>query len=107
MQKLYYSIGEVAEMVGLEQHVLRFWETEFSDLKPEKNRAGNRTYRERDIDILRKIQYLLYEELFTIEGAKKKLKQLKKISLEEYRRSQILMLDAEFVEQLQAILGLK
>ncbi len=106
MQKMYYSIGEVAEMVGLEQHVLRFWETEFSDLKPEKNRAGNRIYRERDIDIVRKIQFLLYEEMFTIDGARKKIKQLKKISLDEYRRSQILLLDAEFVQQLQTILGL-
>ncbi len=107
MQKIYYSIGEVSEIVGLEQHVLRFWETEFSDLKPEKNRSGNRVYRERDIDIVRKIQFLLYEEMFTIEGAKKKLKQLKKISLDEYRRSQMLLLDAEFVQQLQTILGLQ
>lgn len=107
MQKIFYSIGEVAEIVGLEQHVLRFWETEFPDLKPEKNRSGNRVYRERDIDILRKIQFLLYEEMFTIDGAKKKLKQLKKISLEEYRRSQLLLLDAEFVQQLQTILGLQ
>ena len=107
MQKIFYSISEVAEIVGLEQHVLRFWETEFSDLKPEKNRSGNRVYREKDIDIVRKIQFLLYEEMFTIEGAKKKLKQMKKISLEEYRRSQVLLLDAEFVQQLQTILGLQ
>ncbi len=107
MQKLYCSIGEVAEMVGLEQHVLRFWETEFSDLKPEKNRSGNRAYRERDIDVVKKIQFLLYEEMFTIEGAKKKLKQLKRISLDEYKRSQILLLDAEFVKELQTILGMK
>lgn len=106
MQKIYYSIGEIAEMVVLEQHVLRYWETEFSDLKPQKNRAGNRVYKQKDIDIIEKIKFLLYEELFTIEGARKKLKQLKKIPLEDYKRSQALLSEPEFVKELQNILGL-
>jgi len=60
-------------MTGLEQHVLRYWESEFPQLKPKKNRAGNRAYREKDIDIINYIKHLLYEEKFTITGAKKKL----------------------------------
>ncbi len=107
MHKIYHSIGEVAEMVQLEQHVLRYWETEFSDLKPQKNRAGNRVYKDRDIDIVQKIKFLLHEELFTIEGARMKLKQLKKITLDDYRKSQILLADPEFVKELQVILGMQ
>jgi DNA-binding transcriptional MerR regulator len=71
--KLYYSISEVCSMTGLEQHVLRYWETEFPQLRPKKNRSGNRAYRGKEIKIIRYIKYLLYEELFTIPGAKKKM----------------------------------
>ncbi len=106
MQKIYFSISEVAEQLELEQHVLRYWETEFSELKPQKNRAGNRVYKDRDIDIVKKIQYLLYEELFTIEGARKKLKMLKKVELEDYKKSQALLSEPDFVKELQKILGL-
>jgi len=73
-KKLYYSISEVADMTELKSHILRFWEGEFSMLKPRKNRAGNRAYTERDIKIVKLIKNLLYEEKFTIEGAKNKLK---------------------------------
>ncbi len=72
-KKTYYSISEVCTKTGLEPHVLRYWESEFSQLRPKKNRAGNRAYREKDIDIIRYIKYLLYQEQFTIPGAKKKL----------------------------------
>jgi len=72
--KRYYSISEVAEMMELKAHILRFWESEFSALRPRKNRAGNRAYTERDIKIVRLIKNLLYEEKFTIEGAKNRLK---------------------------------
>jgi DNA-binding transcriptional MerR regulator len=71
--KLYYSISEVCSMTGLEQHVLRYWETEFPQLRPKKNRSGNRAYRNKEIKIIRYIKYLLYEELFTIPGAKRKM----------------------------------
>jgi len=70
----YYSIGEVAEIMGLKTHILRFWETEFPILRPRKNRAGNRAYTERDIKIIRLIKQLLYVDKYTIEGAKKRLK---------------------------------
>ncbi len=71
VKKLYYSIGEVSDLTGLKAYVLRYWETEFVQLKPLKNRAGNRTYRQRDIDIILKIKSLLYDDKFTIEGARK------------------------------------
>ena len=77
IKKLYYSIGEVSQLTDLKQYVLRYWETEFSALTPSKNRAGNRTYREKDIQLIRYIKHLLYDKRFTIEGAKQKLKEMK------------------------------
>ena len=70
IKKLYYSIGEVSKMVGLKSYVLRYWETEFKQLSPPKNRAGNRTYRQKDIDLILKIKDLLHGKKFTIEGAR-------------------------------------
>ena len=75
--KLYYSITEVAELTSIKPHVLRYWETEFKALRPKKNRAGNRTYRAGDIKLIRLIKKLLYEEGYTIAGAKKKIVQVK------------------------------
>jgi len=72
--KLYYSISEVSEITGLKQYVLRYWETEFSQLKPNKNSAGNRTYRSHDVDLILDIKSLLYDRKFTIKGAKQHLK---------------------------------
>lgn len=74
-QKLYYSIGEVSELLDVKSHVLRYWETQFPMLKPKKNRAGNRTYRVRDIKMLLTIKNLLYEKGFTIAGARQKLRE--------------------------------
>lgn len=76
-KKMYYSISEVCAMTALEPHVLRYWESEFSQLRPKKNRAGNRAYRDKDIEIIEYIKYLLYDEQYTIPGAKKKCAQLK------------------------------
>jgi DNA-binding transcriptional MerR regulator len=76
--KLFFRIGEVAEIVGVEQHVLRYWEDEFDVLKPDKNQAGQRLYRRKDIEMVIRIKELLYEEMFTIAGAKKKLKTKKR-----------------------------
>ena len=78
IKKLYFSISEVAELTGLKQYVLRYWETEFEELKPSKNRAGNRIYKERDIEYIRKIKDLLYNKKFTIEGARNYLYQMGK-----------------------------
>ena len=74
IKKLYYSIGDVSKMTDLKQYVLRYWETEFSVLNPEKNKAGNRRYRKEDIKIIRHIKELLYDKKFTIRGAKQYLK---------------------------------
>ena len=70
IKKLYYSIGEVSKITELKQYVLRYWETEFKQLSPVKNKAGNRTYRQKDIDIILKIKDLLYNQKFTIDGAR-------------------------------------
>jgi len=72
-KKLYYKIGEVCEILGVETHVLRYWESEFSSLSPPKNKAGQRTYRPKDIQLLLEIRRLLYDEGFTIAGARKRL----------------------------------
>ncbi len=74
IKKLYYSISEVSEITGLKQYVLRYWETEFSQLKPNKNKAGNRIYRSIDIDRIIEIKSLLYDRKFTIKGAQQYLK---------------------------------
>lgn len=74
VKKLYYSIGEVSEIAQLKPYVLRYWESEFSNLSPSKNRAGNRVYTEKDINRILEIKRLLYQERFTIEGARQYFK---------------------------------
>ena len=74
MKKLYYSISEVSRICDLEQYVLRYWETEFEQLNPAKNSSGNRIYTNKDIKMILLIKKLLKEEKYTIEGAKKILK---------------------------------
>ena len=74
IKKLYYSISEVSTITGLEQYVLRYWESEFTQLKPAKNRAGNRIYTNKDIKLILYIKKLLRDERYTIEGAKQVLK---------------------------------
>lgn len=74
MKKLYYSISEVSRICDLEQYVLRYWETEFEQLKPAKNSSGNRIYTNKDIKMILLIKKLLKEEKYTIEGAKKIIK---------------------------------
>ncbi|MFH0989481.1 MAG: MerR family transcriptional regulator [bacterium] len=75
IKKLYYSISEVSTITGLEQYVLRYWESEFPQLKPAKNRAGNRIYTNKDIKLTIHIKKLLRDERYTIEGAKKVLEE--------------------------------
>jgi DNA-binding transcriptional MerR regulator len=73
--KMYYSISEAAKLVGVEPYVMRFWEKEFPQIKPKKNRAGNRTYRPEDIQKVIRIKRLLHDDGYTIDGARKLLKQ--------------------------------
>ena len=72
-EKLFFRIGEVCDLIKVQPHVLRYWETEFPMLTPQKNRAGQRVYRRKDVEMVMRIRNLLYEEKFTIAGAKKKL----------------------------------
>ena len=73
--KLYYRIGEVAGIVGVEPHVLRYWETEFRSIRPQKSRKGQRIYSRRDVEKLLKVRDLLYTHGFTIAGARKRLRE--------------------------------
>ena len=105
IKKLYYSIGEVSKLVGLKSYVLRYWETEFKQLSPPKNRAGNRTYRQKDIDLILKIKDLLHGKKFTIEGARSVIssKNSKTNNNETIDRKIIIQLKNELQQILQVI----
>ena len=83
--KIYFKIGEVSEIVGVEPYVLRYWETEFELLKPSKAPSRHRLYKKRDVELLLEIKRLLYADGFTIEGARKKLKESKKEEKEQLK----------------------
>lgn len=74
--KLYFRIGEVSDIVGVKPYVLRYWETEFSDIKPTKSKSGQRLYKKRDVEMLLQVKDLLYTERFTINGAKQRIKEV-------------------------------
>ncbi len=73
--KLYFKIGEVKDIVGVKPHVLRYWESEFSNIRPQKSKTNQRLYRRKDVEAVLAIKHLLYDKKFTIEGAKKYLKE--------------------------------
>ena len=100
IKKLYYSISEVAKMFGVETHVLRYWESEFKELKPKKNRAGRRTYRSSDIELISKIKHLLKVEKYTIEGAKKVLRDGTEVKVEDSSFKEELVELRKFLEEL-------
>ena len=77
IKRLYYSIAEVSEITGVKPYVLRYWETEFPELTPQKNRSGNRAYKKNDIQLVFAIKRLLYDEKYTIEGARQRLRHVK------------------------------
>lgn len=77
--KLYFRIGEVSEIVGVKPYVLRYWETEFSDIRPTKSKSGQRLYKRRDVELLLQVRDLLYEERYTIDGAKQRLRELSRM----------------------------
>lgn len=95
MKKLYYSISEVSRITDLEQYVLRYWETEFEQLKPAKNSSGNRIYTNKDIKLILLIKKLLKEEKYTIEGAKKILKNYNLTGEEPKEQSPMKMVDVK------------
>lgn len=105
-RKAYYSIGDVCDLTGLKPHVLRYWETQFEILHPTKNRAGNRVYRPKEVELILMVKHLLYEEKFTIEGARKKLREMRNVG--ELEEGQQDILEPEFLqgmkEELQKLL---
>ncbi len=107
-QRLYYSISEVAEITGLKAYVLRFWEKEFPNLRPKKSKAGNRIYQLKDIDLIKQIKDLLYQNGFTIEGAKAKLRNSKndKPDHTELQNTRLKSLLIEIKKELESILKL-
>jgi len=75
--RAFYSIGEVCSMIGVKPHVLRYWESQFRELSPAKNRSGNRVYQTREIELIALIHTLVHEQRYTVEGARKRLAELR------------------------------
>ncbi|MFP4624368.1 MAG: MerR family transcriptional regulator [Gemmatimonadota bacterium] len=99
IKKEYYSIGEVCELVDLKPHVLRYWESQFPSLKPPKNRAGNRVYQRKEIRLIILVKRLLYDQKYTIEGARQRVEELRRGgALEEETRQ---TLDAATVDEIR------
>lgn len=103
IRKLYYSIREVSEMTGLKPHVLRYWEGEFEALQPKKNRAGNRAYTDPDIELVRRIQHLVHDEKYTLEGARQVLE--READGEVVAREALATLPRETLQDLRAFLA--
>jgi len=111
-KKLFYKIGEVCDICGVEPHVLRYWESEFAALAPTRNRSGQRIYRQRDLDTVETIKRLLYQEGYTIAGAVKQLEHMS-ASPEEFplfskkaRKTSPAQILSEIKQELQAVLDL-
>jgi len=110
--KLYYKIGEVSEITGVEPYVLRYWESEFRIVTPARTNSKHRLYRRRDLELILEIKKLLYEEKFTIAGAKKKLQKMKawreeqlKLNLPERKYRDALLRVKEELEDLHGLLS--
>ena len=101
IKKQYYTIGEVAKELDLTTSLIRFWETEFREINPKKNRKGNRVYTAKDIETLRKIRYLLKNRKFTIKGAKERLKHESKAVEEEIQVRETLLRLRSFLLELK------
>ena len=107
--KLFFKIGEVAELAGIEQYVLRYWEEEIESLKPKKNKSGQRLYQKKDVELVFEIKQLLYAEKFTLAGARKKLKQNKKKETQlniAFDRDNFIELNEEIKKDLESILNI-
>jgi DNA-binding transcriptional MerR regulator len=104
-RKVYYSIGEVCDLVGLKPHVLRYWETQFEVLAPNKNRAGNRVFRPKDIELILLVKHLLYDEKYTIEGARRRLLEMRSSGEMEEEKQDLLAPEflASMKEELQGL----
>ncbi len=101
IKKQYFTIGEVAKQLDLTTSLIRFWETEFREVNPKKNRKGNRVYTTKDIEVLRQIRYLLKNKKFTIKGAKERLKQEQKQLEQELQMRETLLKLRSFLLELK------
>lgn len=108
MKKLYYSIGEVCEICGVDHHHIRYWETKIPALKPHKNRAGNRVFTEAEVHLVARLKELIIDKGFSIDGAKKQLKEEKTNPVKENQTSTDVKSDLMeikiFLEELRSIL---
>ena len=95
----FFSIGEVCELTDLKPHVLRYWESQFRFLNPAKNRSGNRVYQRREIELILHVKHLLYSEKYTIDGARQKIDELKKMG--ELKTATRASLDVETIASLE------
>ena len=102
--KLYYSIGEVSKMFDVNTSLIRFWEKEFSVLKPKKNKKGNRLFTQKDLDYLHLIHHLVKERGFTLEGAKKQLKENKEETFNQLEMLKSLKKIKSFLVELKSAL---
>ncbi len=104
--RLYFRIGDVAEIVGVKPHVLRYWESEFSEIQPEKSSTGQRVYRRKDVETVLLIRHFLYEEKFSVEGARQKIRELRRQGgLVTYRKEVVDPLPAAERQAREAALG--
>ncbi len=110
-EKLYFRIGEVSKICGIKPYILRYWESQFPDISPNKTRSQHRLYRRKDVELILEIKKLLYEEKYTINGAKKRLKGLpnndresSKPSLKEEKYSKVLLMVREGLEEIVELL---
>jgi DNA-binding transcriptional MerR regulator len=99
-KKAYFSIGEACDLTGLKPHVLRYWETQFDVLSPTKNRAGNRVFRPKEIELILLVKHLLYEEKYTIEGARRRLQEMRQAGELEEERQEVL--EPEFLSGMKS-----
>ena len=107
--KLFFKIGEVAELAGIEQHVLRYWEEEIEYLNPKKNKSGQSLYQRKDVELVFEVKQLLYAEKFTLAGARKKLKQNKKKETQlniGFDRENLIELSEKIKKDLKSILNI-
>lgn len=98
-RRTYYSIGEVCSMIGVKPHVLRYWESQFDELRPNKNRSGNRVYQSGEIELIALIHRLVHEERYTVEGARKRLGELQEAGQTQEQSAEALQ--AVFLRSLQ------
>lgn len=101
--KRYYRIGEVSKITSTKPHVLRYWESEFNIFKPQKTRSKHRLYKKKDIELIFEIKRLLYDERFTLEGAKKKLKALKLQQKAEVKQAGLDFSESDAINALQHV----